>query len=79
MSIRAKQIASLLNDAKTDTERLWLAKAFNKDITVYCDIDVTFLRLKGEREFSIYLDNYFGRNNGVFTLLKMLGIKAEMA
>ena len=74
----SKEIFAKFNSFKTDTERwAWLKENQDKGITVKCDNDDTYIVVEGDDDDFASFGNSIGWDDGVFDLLKAVGIKAE--
>ena len=62
---------------KTDVEK-WKFVIEHKDsLVIHLDNDGTFIRLRTNDEEWAAFDGYIGWSDGVFSLLKAIGVKAE--
>jgi hypothetical protein len=74
----SKEIFETFNNFKTDMERWsWLMNNQDKGIVVKCDNDNTYIVVDGDDDDSASFRSYIGWDDGVFELLKAVGIKAE--
>jgi hypothetical protein len=73
MSVLIEEFKSLKNDEERWT---WLAANQGKGLLVMCDNDITMLSDENDNTYTSF-DEYIGYSEGVFSLLKSIGIDAQ--
>lgn len=73
-----KLLGEFLNCAGDIERWKWVKENQDKNITVFCDNDLTYISIESDNEEdSGDFDECIGWNDGVFSLLEACGIKAE--
>ena len=72
-----KEIFDVFSSLGNDTERWqWLQENQDKDIVVLCDNDSTYIQVEGQEGYADF-DNFVGNDDGIFSLIRAFGVRAE--